>query len=169
MKDNNHFMVGLLLGGVAAGLGALLMAPKSGKELIHDISDTYNNISEKTGALSEDVKHKTWHMLHPNASCSTCNGESATHFAIGALSGAVLGATSALFLAPKSGANLRKDIEETYESAVEHGTEWKDEIADIIETIQKSVSPSKRGSKLNSIVQLANMGLHVWQNMQKRK
>lgn len=169
MKDNNHFMAGLLLGGVAAGLGALLLAPKSGKELINDISETYNDIAEKTGTSIEDVKHKTWHMLHPNAACTTCNGESTKNFAVGALSGAILGATSALFLAPKSGVQLRKDIEDTYESAVEKGTEWKEEIADLIENLQKSVSSGKRGSRFNHIVQLANMGLHVWQNMQKRK
>ena len=168
MKDNNHFMAGLLLGGVAAGLGALLLAPKSGKELMNDISDTYNDVAEKTGELSDDVKHKTWHMLHPNSSCSTCTNESVTHFAVGALSGAILGATSALFFAPKPGNELRKDIEETYESAVEQGTEWKDEIANFIESLQKSVSPNNRNSKLNNIVQLANMGLHLWQNMQKR-
>lgn len=166
MKDNNHFLIGLLLGGVAAGVGALLMAPKSGKELINDISDTYNDIAEKTNDFKDDVKHRSWHLLHPNEACTVCNGNTASKFAAGALAGAVLGATSALLLAPKPGAKLRGDIEDTYHNIVDQGEEWKDTIGDFMHQFQKG---AKRGSKIDQILQMAHVGFNIWKNLQKRK
>lgn len=168
MRESN-FLIGLLVGGVAAGLGALLVAPKSGKELIDDITETYGDLAEKTGDFTEEMKHKSWHLLHPGAACPTCNGNSATQFTVGAISGAILGASSALLLAPKPGQKLRKDIESTYHNIVDQGEDWKEHLGDFVHQIQKAMHPNKRGSKLNHILSLANMGLQVWENIQKRK
>lgn len=169
MKDNNHFLTGLLLGGLAAGITALLMAPKSGKELYNDIADTYTTLAEKTGTISDDIKHKSWHILHPNDACEICEGSS-SHFMTGATIGAVLGVASALLLAPKPGAKLRNDLENTYHNVVDQGEEWKDAAGSFIEKLQTAFNKTgKNASPVQHILDLASVGFQAWQTIQKRK
>lgn len=63
------FLLGTVVGGVVAGVAALLFAPKSGEELRKDISDQANDLKdqatdyaneavEKGQAYYEDAKHK---------------------------------------------------------------------------------------------------------------
>lgn len=166
MKDNHHFLTGLLLGGIAAGATALLMAPKSGKELCQNISDTYNSIAEKTGGLSDEIKHKSWHILHPNERCVECEGSSPAHFMKGATLGAIIGITSALFLAPKSGAKLRGDIEKSYNDIMDQGEEWKDATSNFIHNLQKTFGKTtKNSSPIHHVLDLVNTGYQMWQNI----
>lgn len=172
MKNNNHLLTGLVIGGVAAGIAALLTAPKSGEDLCCDISDTYNNLADKTGHFTDEIKHKSWHVLHPGAPCEICDPDTtASNFAIGALAGAVLGAASAFLLAPKSGEKLRKDIQETYHDALDKGENLKDGVEDFIGHLQSTLSPTGKhnSSKLGQIIDLATTGFTIWQKLQKRK
>ena len=63
MSDNNmngkDFLLGAVVGGVIGAVTALLLAPKSGRELRGDISHQYQNVSEKTKHLASDVSEKT--------------------------------------------------------------------------------------------------------------
>ena len=172
MKNNNHLLTGLVLGGVAAGIAALLTAPKSGEDLCCDIADTYNNIADKTGQFTDEVKHKSWHVLHPGAHCEICEPDTtASNFAIGAIAGAVLGAASAFLLAPKSGQGLRKDIQETYHDAVEKGEDLKEGVEKFLGNLQSSFSSGNKhqSSSLGQIIDLASTGFTIWQKLQKRK
>lgn len=159
MEDKNHpFLTGLVIGGIAAGIGALLAAPKSGKELISDIGETYNSLASKTHDLPHDIKHKSWHLLHPGESCPECDKNTSSSFAVGALSGALIGAASAFLLAKKPGNKLRKEI-------LENGEEIKEKIQDFVSHLQSE----KKDSPISHIADLANLGFNLWQNYQKRK
>lgn len=172
MKNNNHLLTGLVIGGVAAGIAALLTAPKSGEDLCCDIADTYNNIANKTGEITDEIKHKSWHVLHPGSTCEICEPDNTvSNFAIGAVAGAVLGAASAFLLAPKSGQNLRKDLQDTYNSAMDKGEDLKEGVEDFIGQLQSAFSSGNkhRSSQLGHIMDLASAGFTIWQKLQKRK
>jgi gas vesicle protein len=47
-KGNHNFLTGLLFGGALAGVAALLLAPKSGKELRSDIRETGKKAIDET-------------------------------------------------------------------------------------------------------------------------
>lgn len=63
MSDNNmngkDFLLGAVVGGVIGAVSALLLAPKTGKELRTDLSDQYQNVSERTQKIANDVSEKT--------------------------------------------------------------------------------------------------------------
>lgn len=62
MSNNIHgkdFFIGAVVGGLLGALTALVLAPKTGKELRADISNQYDKISEKTVELAENVGVKT--------------------------------------------------------------------------------------------------------------
>ncbi|MFS0837528.1 YtxH domain-containing protein [Paenibacillus sp. 1P03SA] len=54
---------GALLGSVAGAVTALLLAPKSGKELRSDIAVQAANVSEKTQAIARNVGEKTSELV----------------------------------------------------------------------------------------------------------
>jgi gas vesicle protein len=53
------FFIGAVVGGVLGALTALVLAPKTGKELRSDISEQYDKISEKTVEIAGTVGTKT--------------------------------------------------------------------------------------------------------------
>jgi gas vesicle protein len=52
-------LVGAVVGSVLGAVAALLLAPKSGKELRGDIAEQVNNITEKTQQVTGEVTQKT--------------------------------------------------------------------------------------------------------------
>lgn len=63
MSNNNlngkDFLLGAIVGSVLGAVTALLVTPKTGKELRGDIKHQYDNASEKTKAIATDVSQKT--------------------------------------------------------------------------------------------------------------
>jgi len=49
------FTWGAVLGGIAAGVTALLFAPKSGKQLRGELKDKYEDLTEKGHDLCDDI------------------------------------------------------------------------------------------------------------------
>jgi len=63
MSDKNmngkDFLLGAVVGSAVGALAALLLAPKSGRELRGDISTQVGNVSDKTKQLASTVSEKT--------------------------------------------------------------------------------------------------------------
>ncbi|OZM56075.1 hypothetical protein CIB95_13275 [Lottiidibacillus patelloidae] len=57
-KSSKNFMMGTVIGGVIGAFSALLFAPKSGKELRHDIETKSNEVAKKTTELTNEVAKK---------------------------------------------------------------------------------------------------------------
>jgi gas vesicle protein len=57
--DGKDFIMGAVVGGLLGAMAALLLAPKSGRELRQDISNQYETISEKTQQIASTVGEKT--------------------------------------------------------------------------------------------------------------
>jgi gas vesicle protein len=59
MADTRGTIKGALIGGVIGATAALLLAPKSGRELRGDIRDKYASVQDRTKRLMTDAGHKT--------------------------------------------------------------------------------------------------------------
>lgn len=58
-KNNNRtFWIGALVGGVVGGVTALLLAPKSGRELRQDLADGAKQVTEKTADFVGAAREK---------------------------------------------------------------------------------------------------------------
>jgi len=61
-NDNNinakDFLIGSLVGGIVGSLAALLLAPKAGKELRHDIHNQADLLWKKTDGIRSTAKEK---------------------------------------------------------------------------------------------------------------
>ncbi|SDC19488.1 Gas vesicle protein [Paenibacillus sp. UNCCL117] len=58
-SKGKEFLVGAVVGSVLGAITALLLAPKSGKELRSDIAEGYQQASEKTQQVASEVGEKT--------------------------------------------------------------------------------------------------------------
>jgi gas vesicle protein len=63
MAENNmngkDFLLGAVVGAALGAITALLLAPKSGRELRGDIAQQYHNVTEKTQEFAGVVKNKS--------------------------------------------------------------------------------------------------------------
>lgn len=57
-RRSNNFLTGLLFGGALGGIAALLLAPKSGKELRADIEETGKKTIHETEAFFDKAGHR---------------------------------------------------------------------------------------------------------------
>ncbi|QGQ97482.1 YtxH domain-containing protein [Paenibacillus psychroresistens] len=57
--DGKDFIIGAVVGGLLGAMAALLLAPKSGRELRQDLTEQYGTISEKTQQIASTVSEKT--------------------------------------------------------------------------------------------------------------
>jgi gas vesicle protein len=57
--DGKDFLMGAVVGGLLGAMAALLLAPKSGRELRQDITEQYGTLSEKTQQIANTVSEKT--------------------------------------------------------------------------------------------------------------
>lgn len=58
-RKGKGFIAGIIVGGVVGALGALLTAPKPGRELRRDLSEQFDTISDKTQQIAGTVGQKT--------------------------------------------------------------------------------------------------------------
>jgi len=59
MADTGGTIKGVIIGGVIGAVTALLLAPKSGRELRSDICDRYSTVQDRTKQLLSDATSKT--------------------------------------------------------------------------------------------------------------
>lgn len=189
--DHNHFLKGALIGGCIAGLAALFMAPKSGKQLRNQILDGYNTITESSREQFDNIKEKTQGLIDSmqgKTSTGKAHHEDHNAFLMGSLAGAVLGALAGLLLAPHSGNKLREKLgdeyEEIYDKAkgvidrVQNGKknfqheleDWKDIFSHLVAKFSSNSSKKKNaGSYLNDIADWASLGLRLYHEVQNRR
>jgi gas vesicle protein len=182
---SNGFLKGALIGGVAAGIAGLLLAPKSGSKLIKDILDTYDFAQKNGHDFIEAVKEKSASITR-----SIDEGESESHSSllIGIALGAVVSGIAALLLAPSSGKKMRRllgdqydDIREKAEDFVssvgERGekvingvNDWKETLTDLVNKLSHNGSHGRHAhSNGDRVVSLAKLGLNLYQQLQSRR
>lgn len=59
MSDTRGTLKGALIGGLVGAAAALLLAPKSGRELRGDIRDKYASVQDRAKRLASDASDKT--------------------------------------------------------------------------------------------------------------
>jgi gas vesicle protein len=172
--QGTELLKGALLGGILGGAAALLLAPKSGKELCEDIAGMTENLKETGRRLAHPFQNEERYF----------NGQSP--FIMGGAVGAVIGAIAALLLAPQSGDELREALGDKYEDireraeefvtnldskrrqAVEQVGDWKDSLKTIVDKLTHA--KGRRSSfKLDELLDWAGIGLNLLQQFQKRR
>lgn len=187
MEDHNSksFLVGALLGGLLGGVGSVLFAPKAGKEIREELIDQYNHLGEKV----KKIKRQGEELLHQGEELFTHHKKGRHHLcnvAMGAVLGSIIGAIAVLVLAPEMGKTLRETLEDQYDNirhraeefmegtrlkghdAIEQIEDWKETLATLIDRLSSSHKNGNGHSKLDEIVRWANLGLSVWEQLQKR-
>lgn len=179
------FVKGILIGGCVGSVISLLLAPKSGKDLRHDIVDGYNAINNQSHEYAEEIRdqaqcfvdtmHKKEHENHA--------------LILGSISGALIGTLAAMLLAPQSGTKLRRHLGEKYEEIREKAEEavndiqnaseekledWKDTFMTIIDKLsvakqKKSLRNAPGGQYLRDIADWAALGLRLYSQLQERR
>lgn len=161
--ESKDFLVGAAIGGLLGSVSALLMAPKTGKELREDINDIYCDVAEKTQEVSKKGKEvinnfrsAKHHSLTDKAKelVSDVVGwvrdeeedkEGMSSLVVGSIVGGIVGVVAGLLLAPKAGSKLRDDISDTYsdlskkshkmiKNAKSKTHSWIDTVTDIVES-----------------------------------
>lgn len=134
-SESKNFVVGAVIGALLGTGAALLLAPKSGRKLRDDICETCSDLSESTQDMAEcltkkgkclakaincekdDLAEKARCIIHEVKNWFG-KGKDEDHTArdltAGVVAGAVIGTLAGLFLAPKSGSEVRQGIVDTY-------------------------------------------------------
>ncbi|MBV7507347.1 YtxH domain-containing protein [Bacillus sp. sid0103] len=69
-KSSNNFLLGAFIGGVVGAAAALFLAPKSGKDLRHKVSNQAGSIIDKTSTMRENVMSKSNELVSKGSSLS---------------------------------------------------------------------------------------------------
>jgi gas vesicle protein len=67
-ESSNSFLLGVVIGGLAGAAAALLLAPKSGKEIRSNINHQAGSLKEKTVQLRANVMNKSNELTSKNVS-----------------------------------------------------------------------------------------------------
>lgn len=183
-KSGIGFLKGALLGGLAAGITGLLLAPRSGRELRDGIVDGYNSVTQSTCDFADELKKRGRHLLYGEEE------EESSHSSMlaGLVCGGVLTAIVTLLLAPESGSKLRSrlghqyhdirdkaeyfanNVSEKGHDAIEQLGDWKDTLLSIVNKLNGHTNGRKNKSDvIEQIVDWAGLGLNVLQHLQKRR
>lgn len=179
------FMKGIMIGGCIGSVMALLLAPKSGKDLRHDIVDGCNAINNHSYEYAEEIKDQAQCFVN-----SLQAKEQENHsLLLGSISGAIIGTLAALLLAPQSGTKLRRQLGEKYEEIREKAEDvvndfqeasedrlddWKDTFMTIIDKLsmpknKTSHKASPNNCNLSEIAEWARLGLRLYHQLQERR
>ncbi len=189
MTGTNGFLKGALIGGALAGVVGLLLAPKPGAALLQDILDTYDAAQKNGHDFIETIKEKGACLTHwsEEEECDECDHS----FLVGGALGAVIAGIAALLLAPASGKKLRKLLGDQYDDIVEKAedftskvgdkgrhvidevNDWRGTLASLVNKLSHSAPKGKHphhrnGSHVNDILDLAHLGIRLYQQFQKR-
>lgn len=112
MSNNNNmsgkdFLIGALVGGIIGAGAALLLAPKSGKELRVDLTEGYHTATKKTQELAKSVGEKSEYIVGKVKEVASNVKEDIQNFA----------------------SNTLKDANELKEEVQEEAAEGKEEVA----------------------------------------
>lgn len=186
MTEGNGFLKGALIGGVLAGIAGLLLAPKSGALLVKDILDIYDSAQKNGHDFIEAIKEKGSCLTQWGEEEQQCNH----HYPllIGGALGAIIGGVAALLLASDSGNKLKKALGNQYDDirgkaedfislvekkgshALDEVNDWKETLTELISKLSH-ITKGKHNyhSKIDEILNLARVGIHLYQQFQNRR
>lgn len=117
-NSNYTFLYGILAGGIAGAAAALLLAPKTGKQIRKKIKDTYDDISEKIEDTKDSLVDQGEDLIE-TAQGWMSGSDTKSNIIIGGITGGLfLGAVAAFILAYKSQGR------DAYEAFVEKAQEF---------------------------------------------
>ncbi|MBA3602575.1 MAG: YtxH domain-containing protein [Parachlamydiaceae bacterium] len=190
--DQVNFLKGAVIGGCIAGLAALFLAPKSGKDLYSDITDGYNTLNKKSHKFADDFSSRAKDFMDSiqGKACETVNDvgdDSSNTFLMGCAMGAVIGAIAGLLLAPQTGDKLRESLGDEYDNICDKAKsvvdgigkkeqlledkfdEWKDVFLTVVNKLSPSSKKGNQGYGIDKILDWATLGLRLYNKVQARR
>ncbi len=192
--DQENFIKGAVIGGCIAGLAALFLAPKAGKDLCNDFADGYNTINKKSHKFADDFSGRAKSFMDSiqgkvqDSACDLGDCGSTNTFLIGCGIGAVIGALAGLLLTPQSGNKMRESLGDEYDNimgkakSVVEGLgkkeqlledkfdEWKDVFLTVIDKLSSSATGKGRNSHgFDKILDWATLGLRLYNKVQAKR
>jgi gas vesicle protein len=193
-QNGKEFVTGAVIGGILGGAAGLLFAPKAGCDLRHDIADATRkgqclakNVTSQTKDFAGKARGIFSNFSQGFSSATADEAHPTRNFIIGSVTGGLLGAATALALAPKSGQKLRQDISDTYEDVSEKTREFAGELSKKGRAFAKNVNVhstelsellkevadrvpinDNMKDKLDDVIEWASLGMRLWQNIKKR-
>lgn len=187
MGDFNYFIKGALIGGAIAGVAGLLLAKKPGKLVIQDILDIYESAQQKGSDFIDELKEKGSCLTDwsNNEACDECDN----HYPllIGGALGAVIGGIATLLTVPSSRKQLSRALGKQYDEmrgqaedfiasmekkgnhAMSEVNDWKDTLMDLIANLTQNSNKRRHSSNMDQILNLAQIGIQLYQNLHKGK
>ena len=117
MAKIKGIVAGAAIGTLIGSLGAILLPHR--KKILEQMKDQSKGWAEKAKYLTENAYDEIKHWSEPRRRVSQM-----PNFLRGTLLGALLGAGSALLLAPKSGKQLRNNLTQKYQNVAEKTQEF---------------------------------------------
>lgn len=180
---NQALAIGAVAGGLL-GLGVtLFLTSKKGKHLCSDMYETYQNLSDKASDLkddlmeqSEDLMEKVQNWVSPEEQHSN------TNLIIGSIAGGLLGATAIYFACQQSGMScqsfinkaqvmLPKDLKKKSECWLQKTKETLEKLTNALNQFEENVEETvhSKESKVQGIVDLANLGFRLFNSIKQRR
>jgi gas vesicle protein len=188
--DQLDFLKGAVIGGCVGAVAALFLAPKSGRDLRHDITEGYNTINKKSHQYANDFTGRAQGLFNSLQGIEEEQHESSNTFLIGGAVGAVIGALAGLLLAPQAGEKLRDSLGDEYENICDKAKsvvndlgkkeqdfedkldEWKDVFSTVVDKLSSSLNKKGnhgQGRHLDKILDWATLGLRLYNKVQARR
>lgn len=176
-KITNLFFL-VAAGGLIGVTAGLLMAPKAGRKIRRELFNTYEDLADKGQELAQDLVEKGSEYV--NNIRSSEEKTSNTTLLIGVIGGGLLGAAAAYIFTrePSEPEGITDRFRAAGRSAAENlrSINWFETAKEILEAMSEKASHHHNGSKVaedmqhnfNEVLKWANLGLSVWQNLQKR-
>ncbi len=161
-SPSSQLLISAVAGGILGATAALLLTTNSGTKLRRNIFETCKGIHPHTQEVEKDKYSRA----------SLC---------LGALAGCVLGAGLIYYLRSNREEieeSMGHKIKEASKAVVNNATDWIETAKDVVDTIHEKVhqfdeevetEAEEASTNLNEILEWAQLGLRVWNNLQKRK
>lgn len=182
-NDGSSFVKVAVIGGLLGCLAGILIAPKAGKELRRNLADGYHTVSDK----AQSLKNRGQRLFHLKRIEEPSFFFRKSTLITGSVIGGIIGIVAALLLAPESCKALKEHLEDSYEdicdkaedfleevntrgrNAVDQFDGWKDTLSEVIGKLSSNKVGKQCQSKLDEILDWANLGLRALEKFQKRR
>jgi gas vesicle protein len=182
-NGGSNFVKGAVIGGLLGCLAGILVAPKASKELRNNLADGYLSATNKARSLKN--RGQRLFCLKPAAEPSFFCRKST--LITGSVIGGIVGIIAALLLAPESCKALKEHLEDSYDDirhkaedfieevntrgrdAVDQFDGWKDTLSEVIGKLSSNKVERQCQSKLDEILDWANLALRALEKFQKKR
>lgn len=180
---SQRLVMGLIAGGLIGAGAALILTPKSGKQLRRHLSDVCQNLAETTDEIKESLLQRGEEFIDSAQEWTKSpQSPSTISLAIGGITGCALGATIAILISHqnektctnprnhfKEASRFSHDIGLKAQTWISNAKSFVDTMHDVLHTEEAESKPTSGSSPIHEILELASLGARLFQNFKNRR